>query len=105
MTKDKNNGKVDLSPYDPNTTSKKGSIDKELEAIRQPKSVVCMKNGVDILINPNSGMTGFDPTTSPSGYVPTGGKGGIVAHYEPENRGLMTFSEFVSEQHKYNEDN
>jgi hypothetical protein len=62
-----------------------------------------MKNGVDILINPNTGKTGYDPMSGPSGYVPQGGKGGIVAHYEPDTSGLMTFNEFVSLQNKYRE--
>lgn len=101
MTKDK---KTSLSPYDPNTTSKKGDVDKEMAAVTMPRALYRGKNGVDILINPNSGKTGFDPTTSPSGYVPTGGKSGIVAHYEPETKGLMTFNEFVEEQNKYSRD-
>jgi hypothetical protein len=41
--------------------------------------------------------------SGPSGYVPQGGKGGIVAHYEPDTSGLMTFNEFVSLQNKYRE--
>ena len=100
MTKGSNT----LSPYDPKTTSKPGDVDKEKAAITMPKEIVRLKNGVDILINPNSGRAGFDPTMASSGYVPQGGKGGIVAHYEPETRGLMTFNEFVSEQNKYREE-
>lgn len=92
-----------LSPYDPKTTSKMGDVDKEKAAITMPKEVVRLKNGVDIFINPNSGRAGFDPTMASGGYVPQGGKGGIVAHYEPD-QGLMTFSEFVSEQNKYREE-
>lgn len=103
MAKDKKSSS--LSPYDKNTTSKKGDVDKEMAAITMPKDVIRMKNGVDIFINPNSGRAGFDPTLAPSGYVPHGGKGGIVAHYEPETRGLMTFNEFVEEQNKYTKDN
>jgi hypothetical protein len=95
--------KASLSPYDPKTTSKMGDVDKEKAAVTLPKDVIRMKNGVDILINPNSGKTGYDPTTGPSGYVPMGGKGGIVSHYEPETQGLMTFNEFVSLQNKYTE--
>lgn len=94
-----------LSPYDPKTTSKTGDVDKDKNLFLSPKTVVRMKNGVDILINPNSGNAGFDPSQSPSQYVPQGGKGGIVAHYEPETRGLMTFNEFVSIQNKYTEEN
>lgn len=94
-----------LSPYDPKTTSKMGDVDKEKAAITMPKEVVRLKNGVDIFINPNSGRAGFDPTMASGGYVPQGGKGGIVAHYEPKTSGLMTFNEFVSEQNKYSEDN
>lgn len=100
----KSSNKESLSPYDPNTTRKKGDVDKEMAAVTLPKEVIRAKNGVDILINPNSGKTGFDPTTSPSGYVPTGGKGGIVAHFELDKSGLMSFSEFVSEQNKYSEE-
>lgn len=102
MVKDKKSDK--LSPYDPNTTSKKGDVDKEKAAVTMPRDVYRMKNGVDIFINPNSGKAGFDPTLSSSGYVPQGGKGGIVAHYEPNTRGLMTFNEFVEEQNKYSKD-
>lgn len=94
-----------LSPYDPKTTSKLGDVDKEKAAVTMPRDVIRMKNGVDIFINPNSGKAGFDPTLSSSGYVPQGGKGGIVAHYEPNTKGMMSFHEFVSDQNKYSEDN
>lgn len=103
MKMEKNKSKT-LSPYDPNTTNKPGDVDKEKAAVTMPKEVVSMKNGVDIFINPNSGKIGFDPTLAPSGYAPQGGKGGIVAHYEPKTSGLMSFNEFVSEQNKYREE-
>lgn len=103
MANDKKMSK--LSPYDPNTTGKMGDVDKEKAAITMPKDVVRLKNGVDIFINPNSGKAGYDPTLASAGYAPQGGKGGIVAHYEPNTRGLMSFNEFVSEQNKYTEDN
>lgn len=83
---------------------------KRVQTHDNPHGAIKLKNGVEIVMNPNrigdySAPTGYDPTTGTPNYSSGPGKGGIVAHYDQffgdyiaEDNKPLTFSEWA---HKY----
>lgn len=120
------NQNTSLSPYNPNTVSAPDPKEKELgkaftkelkkpikrvQSHDNPHGAIKLKNGVEIVMNPNrigdqTSPTGYDPTTGTPNYSSGPAKGGIVAHYDQffgdyiAEGGMMTFSEWADKYQK-----